>query len=42
MALRHLLEMSQRLTYSQYSAEDPILFGESGALELPNYQQKKH
>jgi hypothetical protein len=37
MALRHLLEMSQRSTYSQYSAEVSSLFGESGALEVPNY-----
>ncbi|EGP54637.1 hypothetical protein Agau_L300283 [Agrobacterium tumefaciens F2] len=34
--------MSQRHTYSQYSAEEPILFGESGVLEVPNYPWKKH
>jgi hypothetical protein len=30
--------MSQRTAYSQYSAEVPRHFGESGVLEVPNYQ----
>ncbi|CDI10223.1 conserved protein of unknown function [Agrobacterium pusense] len=29
--------MSPHSGYSQYSAEEPIHFGESGAPELPNY-----
>jgi len=29
--------MSQHTAYSQYSAEEPIHFGESGVLEVTNY-----
>jgi hypothetical protein len=30
--------MSRHTAYSQYSAEVPRHFGESGVLEVPNYQ----
>ncbi|KJX86873.1 hypothetical protein SY94_3407 [Agrobacterium tumefaciens] len=40
--MRHPLEMSQRTIYSQYSAEQPIHFGVSNVLEVPNYQCKRH
>jgi hypothetical protein len=39
---RQSLEMSQHPAYSQYSAEVPSHFGESGGLEVPNYPEKKH